>query len=174
MIPYFISISHFTCLLNHCVPAFFPSLCFSGCKVNLVSLSSRFCCCCLTRSPKLNTRSGCPLYNLASNSKDFHESVAKLLGMIFLYFGTPLTCCRYLFSFFNGIITFTTSVDSFWILLLKVCQNEMMLHLCYTKQPAHTVLSYIWNAITIWTRVISYNVYCCWVHWRKKDLISNF
>lgn len=60
-----------------------------------------FCGCCLTPSTKLNTRSGCPLYNLASNSKDFPESLAKLLGMIFLYFGTLLTCCRYLFSSFK-------------------------------------------------------------------------
>lgn len=50
-------------------------------------------------STKLNIHSGCPPRNLTSYSKDFRESIRKLQGTIFLYFGTLLTCSRYLFSF---------------------------------------------------------------------------
>lgn len=104
--------------------AFHPLLsrqCFSWCKVNYVSVSFPFCGCCLTQSTKLNTRSGCPLYNLASNSKVFPESLAKLLGMIFLYFGTLLTCCRYLFSFF-----FKWCYHTQCALLWTICQTSVV------------------------------------------------
>lgn len=113
---------HFNIALPPCIEPlpstliffFFCRHCSSWCKVNYVSVSFPFCGCCLTPSTKLNTRSGCPLYNLASNSKDFPESFAKLLGMIFLYFGTSLTCCRYLFSFFQMALSHSvcTSVDN--------------------------------------------------------------
>lgn len=111
---------------------------FSWCKVNYISVSFPFCGCCLTPSTKLNTRSGCPLYNLASNSKDFPESLAKLLGMIFLYFGTPLTCCRYLFSsssssfflFQTTLSHSTCTAGQFVRLLLSLlCQYETVLPL---------------------------------------------
>lgn len=77
--------------------------------------------CCLTGATKLNTRSGCPQRNLASNSKDFPESFAKLLGIIFLYFGAPVTCCRYLFSlllffffYFAALYDFISFLASQW------------------------------------------------------------
>lgn len=87
----FTSILHFTSVLNHCL----PSVCLTSVIPDprwIKFLYLPFCGCCLTHCTKLNTRSGCPPYNLATNSKDFPESLAKLLGMIFLYFGTPLTC----------------------------------------------------------------------------------
>lgn len=102
----FTSALRFTPVLKHCPPTPCLARRFSWCKVNYVSVSFSFCGCCLTRATKVNTRSGCPLYNLASNSKDFPESLAKLLRIIFLYFGTPLTCCRYLFSLFCSFFSF--------------------------------------------------------------------
>lgn len=98
------SILLFTPVLSHFLPLILSCQCFSWCGVTYASVSFPFCGCCLTRSTKPNTHSGCPLYNLASNSKDFLESSAKLLGMIFLYFGTLLTCCRYLLSFFLSFL----------------------------------------------------------------------
>lgn len=56
-------------------------------------------------STKLNTDSGCPLDDLATNSRDFLESVAKLLGIVSLFWllAGPLGI---LFSFAGDSITY--------------------------------------------------------------------
>lgn len=133
----FTSVLHFTPVLKRCLPPLCLARLFHWCKVNYVSVSFPFCGCCLTRATKLNTRSGCPLYNLASNSKDFPESLAKLLGIIFLYFGTPLTCCRYLFSLF------------FFFFFL---QMTLSLSMCITADSLfRLVLSPVYQHETVWS-----------------------
>lgn len=121
----FTSALRFTPVLKHCPPTPCLARLFSWCKVNYVSVSFSFCGCCLTRATKVNTRSGCPLYNLASNSKDFPESLAKLLRIIFLYFGTPLTCCRYLFSLFCSF-SFLQMMVSIKMLNPSYCINSIL------------------------------------------------
>lgn len=149
----FTPILHFTPVLNRCLPPLLSRQCFFWCKVNYVSVSFPFCGCCLTRSTKLNTRSGCPLYNLASNSKDFPESLAKLLGMIFLYFGTPLTCCRYLvFLFLNDVITRNVHYCGQFVRLVSpLCQSETFVPLwrrcIFDKYCMNNILLIIFKSI---------------------------
>lgn len=102
--------------------------------------------CCLTRATKLNTRPGCPQRNLASNSKDFSESLAKLLGIIFLYFGALVTCCRYLFSFFLFFQPYTTLFHS------SPFSAQMIHDCCHSSMALYfqTIVSAQWDTHHVW------------------------
>lgn len=134
---------HFYFIPMHAIPRLLS--CQICLKVNYVSVSSLFCC--LTPSNKLNIHSGCPPRNLTSNSKDFRESIRKLRGIIFLYFGRLLTCSRYLFSFLMASSHSPVLLWTVWqiIFVTRVSGWDDTWH--WLNQAAYIMLFHIWTVV---------------------------